>query len=1033
MSNKLRFVALCAMVFGLGAASLQAQTTGMIRGSVRDGVTGRPLQGAQLTIMGTSQGALSNDQGEFLLLGVPAGTQTIRVLYIGYRTYEQTLEVAAGETSTVSFQMGQAAIDLDEIVVTGTAGATEKRALGNTVSRVSSERIVADAKLNSVSELLTARVPGLSLQGMSGQVGTSSRVRIRGAGSLNAGNEPVYYVDGVRITSDVTDGYSTSNGVVQGTNPLDAINPNDIESIEVIKGPAAATLYGAEAAAGVIQVITKKGKAGQGVQFAPELQAGQNDWHNEMPMNYTLCTATGDAAALGMSTSQFNTYFGNRIGSTSWPGCANYNASQPLADRVLTDQPALRDPRAFRTGNLSGGNVSVRGGGDSYNFYLSGERSNEEGVYFNNFEDRQGARMNFGLIPSEKLNFSISTSYTRTNIRMPIANNGSNGILRNAFRGQPGRSSTWGEDGIGWRGFTPEISNQYDNRSFTERTILSLTTNYHPFPWLENKLTVGLDKMDRSDTQFYPQDTTGAAPWGADQANGWIGIYMPNRHMWTVDYTGTVKKPINDNVGSRFSAGMQLISRQTDWHETVGWGLITDQINVISSAENRQAYSGYSEQSSLGFFGQEQVDWQNRIFATVALRVDDNSAFGRDFSLVYYPKASLSWMMSEENFWNVEWLQQFKLRLAYGKAGKAPGPGEADRTFSPGQTAVDDVVVNRIFGGEYGNANLKAETGSEYEAGFDAALLDGRMGVEFTYYNKHTQDALVAVSDPPSSGFSGTHLTNIGEVVNDGLELLVTGTPVYTKDFQWDASLTFSTNHNKLITFGTETIPEISFGDFAVVQKHIPGYPLGGFWSLDVERDGNGVPVIRDSQRNIVSDASMGNVTVLPDSMKTYLGPSLPTREVSLASTFTLFNNVRVFANFDYKGGNYQWCAMCSIRARSDRNAYEINSPDTDPKDRLAFYSLQTQSWLAQADFIKLRELAVTLSLPQAWASQFNASSASLTLSGRNLWMWTKYFDGFDPEVVFNSDQGGTRAFASSDYASTPQIRRLAASVRFVF
>jgi hypothetical protein len=752
-----------------------------------------------------------------------------------------------------------------------------------------------------------------------------------------------------------------------------------------------------------------------------------------MPTNYTLCTTSADAAALGLSASQYGTYYGSRIGSSNWPGCGAYNASQPLSERLLTDQPALRDPRAFRTGNLAGGNISVRGGGENYNFYLSGEKSHDEGVYFNNFEDRQGARMNFGLIPSEKLNFNVSTSYTRTNIQMPIANNGSNGILRNGFRGQPGHSSVWGADGIGWRGFTPEISNQYDNQSFTERTILSLTTNYHPFPWFENRLTVGLDKMDRTDTEFYMQDTTGKAPWGANAATGEISIYLPNRHMWTVDYTGTVNKAINEDIGSRFSAGMQLISRQTLWHETIGWGLITDQINVVSAAANVTAGSGFSEQTSLGFFGQEQVDWQNRLFATVALRVDDNSAFGRDFSLVYYPKASVAWMMSDESFWNADWVQQFKLRVAYGKAGKAPGPGEADRTFAPGQTALDGQVVNRVFGSEYGNALLKAETGSEYELGFDASMLEGRMGLEFTYYTKHTKDALVAVSDPPSSGFSGSHLTNIGEVANNGLELLITGTPVYKKNFQWDGSLTFATNHNKLITFGTETIQEILFGSFATVQKHIPGYPLGGYWSLDVERDANGVPVIRNSSGDIVSDASQGNVTVLPDSMRQYVGASLPTREMSVASTFTFFNNVRVFANFDYKGGYYQWCAMCSIRARSDRNALDVNDPTIDPKDRLVSYSLQTKKWIKPADFIKLRELALTLSLPQQWAQTFNASSASVTLSGRNLWMWSKYFTDFDPEVVFNSAQNGTNAFSSADYASTPQVRRLSASMRFVF
>lgn len=1028
--KKLLLAAACALALGASALPLSAQATGTVRGSVRDGVTGRPLQGAQVMIVGTSQGALSNDQGQFLLLNVPVGTQSVRVLYIGYRTDEQTLEVAAGETASLDFQLGQSAISLDEIIVTGTAGATEKRSLGNSVTRVSTEEIVADANLQTVSELLTARAPGVSLQGMSGQAGTSARVRIRGAGSLNAGLDPVYYVDGVRVSAGVNNGYGTSGGTVQSTSPLDAINPNDIESIEVIKGPAAATLYGAEAAGGVIQIITKKGKAGQGVQLAAELQAGQSDWHNEVPTNYTLCTTAADAAALGMSDAQYKKYYGTRIGSRYWPGCDQFTADMPLQQRLLSDQPILRDPKALRDGAITGMNVSVRGGGEGYNFYLAGEKSNEEGVYFNNFADREGVRMNFGLIPSEKLNFNIASSYVRTHVQMPLSNNASNGILRNGFRGRPGRvSSDWGEDGIGWHGFTPEISNQYDNQTWSERTILSLTTNYHPFEWFENKLTVGLDKSDRLNQVFYAQDTTGLAPWGDDEASGQISRFLPVNHLWTVDYTGTMTSQINENVGSRLSVGGQLVARQYESHELIGWGLVTDAINVISAAENRLAYSGFQEQNSLGFFAQEQLDWQNRIFATVALRVDDNTAFGNDFSLVYYPKASLSWVISEEEFFDVSWVDDLKVRGAWGMAGNAPQPGEADRTFSPGQTAVDGSVVNRVFGGEYGNSELKAETGSEFELGFDASLLEGRMGVELTYYNQHTKDALVAVSDPPSSGFSGSHLENIGEISNQGLEILLTGTPVYTRNFQWDATMAITTNKNELLSFGTETIDQIVFGSFADNQKHIVGYPLGGFWARDVERDADGSPVLRDGDGNIVTDASLGDVTVNASDDLEYLGPSLPTREIGLSSTFTLFNNVRIFANLDYKGGNYQWCAMCSIRARSNRNSLEANDPNADPTDRLVHYSLQTKTWMKPADFLKLRELAVTFTLPGEWAQTFNASSASLTLSGRNLWMWTRYFDGFDPEVVFNSRSN----FTAADYASTPQVRRLMASMRFMF
>ena len=329
-----------------------------------------------------------------------------------------------------------------------------------------------------------------------------------------------------------------------------------------------------------------------------------------------------------------------------------------------------------------------------------------------------------------------------------------------------------------------------------------------------------------------------------------------------------------------------------------------------------------------------------------------------------------------------------------------------------------DVVVNLLRPSSYGNPDLKAETGSEIELGFESSLFDGRMGVDFTYYNQTTKDALIGIPDPPSSGFSGTHFVNVGEIKNNGMELLVTATPIYTRNLQWDA-----TNSNELKSWGDAPLTEISFGSFASVQKHIPGYPMGGFWSTDVVRDANGAPVLTSS----------GGVTVA--STDEYVGPSQPTREIGFTNTFTIFDNFRVFANLDYKGGNYQWCAICSIRNRIDQNTLLVNDPNSDPTEVAIAKSLQTKTWVKPADFIKLRELSLTYQLPASFAEQMKFSSAALTVSGRNLWMWTKYtFDqeglsSPDPEVQFNS----LSAFGRTDYAAIPMLRTFSASLRFSF
>jgi hypothetical protein len=339
----------------------------------------------------------------------------------------------------------------------------------------------------------------------------------------------------------------------------------------------------------------------------------------------------------------------------------------------------------------------------------------------------------------------------------------------------------------------------------------------------------------------------------------------------------------------------------------------------------------------------------------------------------------------------------------------------------------------------YGNPDLKAETGIEWEAGFDASMLDGRAGLEFTYYNQHTKDALISVPDPGSTGFTGNHLVNIGEIANSGIEVLLTASPIFSRNLTWDASLSFSTNHNELVSFNGAREEQI-FGAFADVQRHREGYPMGAFWAVDVERDASGQPVldgggdvnVLSSCRWAPSDPTWDQATECDD---IYIGPSRPTREAALTNTFTVFGNLRIFSQFDYRGGHYQWCAICSINSRIDLNTWDVNTggtelnPGVSDTDVKVLESLQTLSHITKADFIKFRELSLTYTLPSSWGRFFRGSRWSFTLAGRNLAVWTKYKGRGDPEVQFDP----TYTFTMLDYASTPQTRRLSASMRVSF
>jgi TonB-linked SusC/RagA family outer membrane protein len=1057
-----------------------AQATGSVRGTVTEAGTLRPLSSVQVFIRGSQQGRLTDQAGNFLIVGVAPGSVTVRVESIGYRAHEVTVDVQPGGTATANFQMQPSAVGLDEIVVTGTALGTTKRALGNAVESVKAAQITEVAPISSVQQLLQGRAAGVMLQSASGVVGGSTRMRIRGSSSLNAGNDPVVFVDGVRVQAGTI---STQGNTAQGVNLMDAFNPNDIESIEIIKGPAAATLYGAEAATGVIQIITKKGRPAEGLQWTANVESGKTDWNVDRITTYWLCN---DFRMANLSTN---------------PGCRLFNASQPLAERLLVDNPigggprslavqqqykdraaaaraagderlarafetedypclypqqAPCEPRPLRTASNTNMNLQVRGGGEAYNFFISAEKNDEDGTFYNNYSNRKGGRANFGFLPSQKANFNVNVGYAVLRQQLPLSDNSSNSVLRNAYRGQAGGPSS--QYLPGYRNFHPEFANKYTREVSQDRLTMGVTANYNPFPWWQNKLTFGLDRSDRKNSTGDQIDVTGLAPFGATAATGTVEIEFNEVSLWTADYSSTITADISPDVSSSLSGGMQLTKRRSESNTISGNGLVANQLNLVGAAANRNATQGYSEQTSLGFFVQEQVGWKNRLFATAAVRVDDNSAFGRDFSMVVYPKASLSYVISDEDFFSVEWVDDLKLRMAWGQAGNAPAPFSADRTYTAGRAIVSDAPINTLVTSEYGNPNLKAETGSEFEGGFEASLLEGKVGLSFTAYHKTTKDALLSIADPPSSGWIGSHLKNVGEIKNTGMELSVDASIIRRPNFSWDVVASFSTNSNEMVSFGKDpqgkpVLLESRFGDFLSVQRHREGYPLGGYWATDVRRDASGLPILSGAgaATNCISATGAFNCTATvvpcvwdptnPDAVceEEFVGSPFPTRSLGLTNTFRIFESLQVHAFLDYQGGFYQWCAICSVRTRIDGNSAQINDLRLDPTapdwntygkyERARLLSLQTKEYIYAADFLKLREVGVTYTIPSRYARMAGFNRASLTAAGRNLAIWTKYPGNADPEVNFTS----TAAFSNTDYGSIPMQRRLVLSASLGF
>lgn len=998
-----------ARMTGSGAVRASTQryapaeiVAGTIHGRVAEAGSGRALSGAQVVIVGSQRSAVTGASGEYTLAAVPDGHHLLRASVIGHQSADRAVDVSNGQGVVADFALGTAAVQLDRLVVTGTAGATSRRTVGNAVSTIDAAEITDKVVNQNVSELLQAKAPGVSVLQSSGSPGTAGNIRIRGVGSLAGSSAPVVYVDGVRYQSDPGGSFrnnwqSPAQGQLAGggqtATALDAINPEDIESIEVIKGPAAATLYGADAANGVIQIITKKGRPGnQAMEWEAKVQGGTTSWGLDTRTSFTTC----DAARIG--------------NPAEWPGCAGKAPGTVLQANFLDG--------AIRSGAIRNLATSVRGGGQGYSFYGAVDHSREGGIFSNSMDQRTGARANFAFYPSQQVDFNVNVGYSRLKTAFPMTDNGPN-VLESAWTYQPGRAPQRGQT-YGYAGGTPSQYELYDNTLQADRITIGSTFNVRPFSWFKNRLTVGAD-INSEQANRYIAPGTLFSPVDGQMTQG-----APHSDLYTLDYAGTVSTGLPfTSLSSDFSFGAQYTSREFRNTVAQGTGFSTDLVNNIGSATARYSWDEYLAVKSLGFFAQEQLGWRDRLFLTGALRVDNSSIFGDNIKQLYYPKLSLAWNVGDEPFFHrLPWVDDLKLRVAWGEAGNAPDPFAKVTTYQLVQTVDPQTgsVISALRLLTQGNPDVKPERGSEIEAGFDAALLHNRAGVELTWYDKVTHDALVSVPLAPSlAGIAGgSQIQNIGQISNRGVELSFTGTPVETRALTWESRLNLSTNHNRLDRFGYNTSP-ILIGVTTLNQRQAEGYPLAGYWVHD--------PVWDPAQQKYVASPAR------------YLGPSLPTREASLSTTFTIFRNLQLFTLFDYKGGNYL-LNMTDWRRCAAQICEEVNAPGVSDERKAmleADLSANDALYTQKADFVKFRDVSLTYTLPQRFSQRLGSDRATFSLAAHNVgFLWKPHYTGLDPEVTFNGvnqpgDDGQAFGWTRMDYWTVPMTRRVTAAINLSF
>jgi TonB-linked SusC/RagA family outer membrane protein len=1011
---------------------------GTVTGRVTAEETSGPLADARVLVLGTTATAISGQDGKYTLRGVRAGTVEIQVLRVGYQPLKKTVTVTTGGTASLDFALLAAVVKLQDVVTTAT-GTQRKIEIGNdvaTLGDVSSR--VEQTSITNMSDLLVAKVPGMVVVPGAFTNGAPS-IHIRGLNSLSLSNTPIFVVDGVRM--NISGSASNGGNLTGSISLINDIDPTAIEDIEVVKGPSAATLYGTDAANGVVVITTKHG------------QAGRNRW-----------TFNGEEGAV-TDRSHYETAYmlwGHAPGSGSPIRCYTYTVSAGtcVADsttslNIMTNQNGLSP---LGRGYRNQWNAQASGGTDAVRYFVSGGLENETGpLKMPGFSVQRLDSVAGGVIPTwnhpetyEKANINtnlsmalsptfdldVNAGFSKVDETLPQSNNNLFSVVYQSLISPgfttPGPGYTnvgsLGETLHGYNSYAPSEIFQDVNQNASQRLIGSMHASWRPVPWMQNDGTIGIDYNNRDGIYLCAYSN---CPAQGTLRQGATSSSTTNNRNFSAKLTSVSTWQANPWASLKTTFGADYTNIEIDGTSASGTVLPPGAQTVGAAAVQSASNTLWTATKTLGYYAQEEAALRDRLFLTAAVRADQNSAFGTNFQQVVYPKLSLSWLLSDESFFpKVRWLDQLRLRSAYGASGVQPGATSALITYASTTVNQPVVAVNQsgtdtpgLRQSALGNPNLKPELSAEFEGGFESRVLNNRVNIDFTYYSKKTRDALISQVIAPSAGPASTSvLRNLGSVKNAGIEASIQATLVDTRRFGWDVTVSGSHWSNKLVTLGVDATgaPNKTIGTGSLrdsVGLPINAYVYRFYHFSDQNNDGYITP---------------NEITV--DPTFSFAGYSEPRDIASVGNGFDLFSHmVHVNALFDYKGGgllvdtdlSFQCsssprpCAdISSLKPSLARQAAAVamNGPLTNGQPTTSVgYTEPLQYW-------RFRELSATVNLPQSAARWTRAESAALTFAGRNLHTWTKY-RGIDveengiPIFAFSNDvQNTTFSMAPRTY-----------------
>ncbi|MEK7239232.1 MAG: SusC/RagA family TonB-linked outer membrane protein [Gemmatimonadota bacterium] len=1061
-----------AFVASLMPMALAAQqATGTIEGTVIDAGSRRPLASVQVTITGTSQtiGNITDAAGKFRINNVSAGERNVRARLIGYAPQVKVVNVLPGRTATVAYELRQSAVELSAVVTTGTGGSqVEARKLGNTVAAVEAP---TNAPISSLSDILQGREPGLMTMPSSGATGEGARIRVRGNASLSQSNEPIVYIDGVRLDN----GGGFGNGFVGtggGGRPsrLDDIDPKSIEKVEVLKGAAAATLYGTEASNGVILITTKKGALG-----APK-------WSIDAEQAFTTYPTDRIAPQWGVARSD----------SQATRLAAHYGtpvkAFQPFSKSFATKLFETGMSRTF-AGQVSGGTplvtyfAALRALNEDGPFTADNYNWQDRGVNMKDINNKYQGTVNLGISPTTNTKLQANVLYATTHNEIPENNNSiyapytialfskpenaqcdasktsasdpTNGSLGNGLC--LGAGNPTGASSFGTMRELLQYAIKQDARHFNGR----LRASYIPSSSLNFDGTFGVDFTAQRSTSFLPFGNN--LDRRVNRANAGLASVDDRTHQEvTMSVNGGWTTDLMKDISSNLIFGAQgFLTRDND-ESGSNQGFPGPGIEVVGGGSSPRVFESFSSVVNAGFFAQEQMGYRDWIFTTFGGRYDYNSAFGKTEGGVFYPQASLSVIPSDRAGWResflAKYLSTFRLRAAVGRAGRQPGAFDKLTTYGP----LTSTAGGGLVPANLGNPELKPEISTEWELGTEFGFFDNTWSVDFTRWGRELKDALVARQFPVTGGFSALQLDNIGGMKAWGWDLKVKAFLINKPDLSVDVygSTAFL---SQLVTSLGGAPPLKVGGSYPRYRNFIKeGYAPGSFFGaklpdacasgqtktakgglclqsgqLPFDTDKNGVP---DTEAQLLAYlatprqlSAVSPMLADDDNNKDFLdhfdGKPLPDFQGSFGGSMTFRKNWRLSTNLEYRFGNYTISNLTdafrtsspsnggNTQLRAETEAAILN-PASTPQQRLTAANVYVNKLAAlspfdglnqqfSGDFLRWRELSLTYTAPENWANYVGGSDMAVTFSARNFALWTKY-PGVDPEInVFGRSSGG--------------------------